>query len=296
MGQRMPAVLIEARSQAQHLVLGEARRGHGAVESRLAFGQGSVLGNDQRIDLAKVLDRRGVAEQHALCCRLAGSDHDGHRRRQAQGARASDDQHGHCIDQAVDPTGFMDGGRPEQPPTQESQQRDPDDCHDEVAGHPVSHALHWRPGALRLQDHLHDAGQHRAGPDLLGAHGQCTGRVVGCTDQHVADALDHRVRYASQQGFIHGAAAFDHNAVDRHGFPGVHAQRVTHMHMGLENVLLVTIRFEPVCRPGRQPQQRCDRRMSLRARLEFKNLAKQSERDDHRGNLEIDSDLAFLDK
>jgi hypothetical protein len=39
---------------------------HRALEARPAFGQRAGLVDDQRVDLAQVLDRRGVAEQHAV--------------------------------------------------------------------------------------------------------------------------------------------------------------------------------------------------------------------------------------
>jgi hypothetical protein len=64
-GQRMLAALVQARGQAQHLVGREAIGGQGTVEGRFAFGQRAGLVDDQRVDLAEVLDRRRVAEQDA---------------------------------------------------------------------------------------------------------------------------------------------------------------------------------------------------------------------------------------
>ena len=109
----MLAALVQARRQPRHFGLGKTRCRYRAVEARLAFRQRAGLVDDQRVDLAEVLDCRGVAEHHALRGRLARRDHDRHRRHQAQCARASDDEHCHGVDQAVDPARL----RPEPPHT-----------------------------------------------------------------------------------------------------------------------------------------------------------------------------------
>jgi hypothetical protein len=74
-----------------------------AFEGRPPFGQRAGLVDDQRVHLAQPLDGRRVAEQDALGRRLAGGDHDRHRRRQPEGAGAGDDQHRDAVDQAEDP-------------------------------------------------------------------------------------------------------------------------------------------------------------------------------------------------
>ena len=63
-----------------------------ALEAGPPFGQSAGLVDDQRVDLAQVLDRRRVAEQDAAQRALAGGHHDRHRRGEAQRARAGDDQ------------------------------------------------------------------------------------------------------------------------------------------------------------------------------------------------------------
>jgi hypothetical protein len=64
-GQRVLAALVEAGCEAQHLVGVEAPR-HRASKLGAPFGQRAGLVDDQGVDLAQVLDRRRVAEQHAL--------------------------------------------------------------------------------------------------------------------------------------------------------------------------------------------------------------------------------------
>ena len=64
--QRVLAALVEARGKTKHFVFGVAGRRHDPVERRLAFGQRAGLVDDQRVDLAEVLDRGRVAEEDAL--------------------------------------------------------------------------------------------------------------------------------------------------------------------------------------------------------------------------------------
>ena len=73
-GQRMLAALVQARGEAQHLV---ARRSPATATARSKAGLPSVsvpvLSTISVSTRAQVLDRRGVAEQHALRRRLAAS-------------------------------------------------------------------------------------------------------------------------------------------------------------------------------------------------------------------------------
>ena len=65
----------------------------------LPFGQRSGLVEDEGIDPLEDLERLGVAHQHARAGPPPGAHHDRHRRGQAQGTRAGDDQHGHRVDE-----------------------------------------------------------------------------------------------------------------------------------------------------------------------------------------------------
>ena len=101
--QRMLAALVEASGQAQHLAGVIGTGAFRTMEYRATFGQRSGFVDNERVDLAEVLDSAGITEQHTATGRLARRDHDRHRRRQPQGAWAGDDQHRHGIDQAEYP-------------------------------------------------------------------------------------------------------------------------------------------------------------------------------------------------
>ena len=72
-----------------------------ARHPRLSFRQRAGLVHDQRVDPLEPLERFGVSDQHARAGAPARADHDGHRRRQAERARAGDDQHRNGAHQRV---------------------------------------------------------------------------------------------------------------------------------------------------------------------------------------------------
>ena len=110
-------------------------------EPRLALGQGAGLVDDQGVDLLHQLERLGVLDEHAGARTAAGPDHDRHRRRQPERARAGDDQHRDRVDQREP----QRRRRPEHGPHDEREHRRGDD-----AGHePARDACRPAPGSAR---------------------------------------------------------------------------------------------------------------------------------------------------
>ena len=79
-------------------------------------------------------------------------DHDRHRRRKTERARARDDEHRDRVDDRVGKARLG----PDPGPDRERDDRRREHRGNEIAGHFVGHALDRRPAALRLGDHLHD--------------------------------------------------------------------------------------------------------------------------------------------
>ena len=241
MRQWMLTALVKAGGQPQNLFSTKAGCCFDALEYRAPFSEGAGFIDDQRINLAQVLDGRRIAEQYPTASSLARSDHYRHRGRQAEGAGAGDDQHRHSVDQTKHPTGLW----PPDSPTNQGQGRDGDDDHHEVAGNDVSQALHRRLRALRLHNHLHDLRKHGFRSDLLRLHHQAAVGVQGCPDERVAHLLQHRQRFASQHGFIDGAFALYDQAIDRDLLSGADAQPIARVHMALRDVLFAAIGIDP---------------------------------------------------
>ena len=101
LGKGMLAPRLQRGRQAQHLVLLEAGRGFDPGQGRLAFGQGSGLVDDERVDRSEPLQCRGIAHQDAGLGAAAGRHHDRDRRGETERARAGDDQHAHGRDEGV---------------------------------------------------------------------------------------------------------------------------------------------------------------------------------------------------
>jgi hypothetical protein len=116
-------------------------------KARSAFGQGSGLVDDEGVDLAQILDRRGIAEQHAVRGAPTRRDHDGHGCGQTQGAGQAMISTATAL---IRPK-TQRGSGPEEAPTEEASAKQ---CRpraiDEVAGHHIGHALHRCLGTLRL--------------------------------------------------------------------------------------------------------------------------------------------------
>ncbi|MDT4816221.1 hypothetical protein FQZ97_492650 [compost metagenome] len=289
MGQRVLAALVQAGGEAKDFGRRELPGTDHAMKHRPALGERAGLVDDQRVDPAEALDRAGVPEEDAIAGSLAGGDHDRHGGGQAERARAGNDQDRYRIDQAEDPAGL----RSEQPPAEESEQRDQDHPHHEIAGHGVRHPLHRGFRALGPRDHLHDLREHRLGADLLRCHHQAAVGIQRSADECIPGFLHHRHGLARQHGFIDGTFALQDYPVDRHLLPGANTQVVARVHVGERNIFLLAIDSDSASGLRRKAQERLDGGGGLRTRLEFEHLPEQGQRNDDRRRFEIDADAAI---
>ena len=146
-------------ASAQQLGLGRTPASRDDRRSRgLPSVSVPVLSTTSVSTCSSTLERFGVLEQHAGVAPRPVADHDRHRRRQAERARARDDQHRDGVDERVRQTRLG----PDDAPDDERQHGDDrDDRRHELAGDAVGQPLDRRAAALRLGDHAHDLREQR---------------------------------------------------------------------------------------------------------------------------------------
>ena len=250
LGQRMLRAFFQAGGERQQFVLRKAFGSDDIGQPRPAFGQGAGLVDDQRIDRSEAFERGGFLDQHAGMRPAPGGGHDRHRRRQAERTGTGDDQHRDRRDDGEDQAGLGAEDRP----GDKGGERDQHDGRDEVEGDAVGQPLNRRARALRLGDQLDDARKRRLGADLFGAHDQRTVLVERAAGQGIALRLFDRQRLARDHRFVDGRAAFQHDAVDRHGIAGTDAQAVAGLDRIERHIGLGTVRRRsaaPSSAPGR---------------------------------------------
>ncbi len=167
-----------------------------------------------------------------------------------------------------------------------------DHARHEVGRDLVGQALDRRTGPARLADHPDDLGQHRLGADPLGPHDQGPVAVDRAADDAISGPFLDRDRLARDHRLVHGARAFEHDAVDRHLLARPDPQPIAGDDAIDRHVLLGAVVAEPPRGLGRQAQQRADGAAGLPARPQLEHLAQQDQRRDHRRGLEVDRDLA----
>ena len=158
-GERVLAAALEARGETRARRLRRVRRHErDRDEARLALGQRARLVDDERVDLLERLERLGVLDEHARRRAAAGADHDRHRRREAERARAGDDEHRDGVDERVREARL---GPERAPRRRTSTTATSDDGGHEARRDHVGEPLDRRAAALRLADHAHDLREQR---------------------------------------------------------------------------------------------------------------------------------------
>ena len=258
-----------------------ARGYHDIGHGRLAAGDGARLVEHHGAHAAQVLQRLGALKQNAHFGALAGADHNGDGRGQAQRAWATDHQHGHGgSERFVDASG-------QNHPCHKSYGRDCEHHGHEHAGDLVGHAGDGRLGGVGVLDELDNLGERRVGAHTRGAEGKRTGAVDGGGADGVAGGLFHGDGLAGERALVHGRRALEYHAVDRDRLAGAHAQ-----HLAGQNGVDVDGGFGTVVGNdgrglGRQVDERLDGAAGLgfAARLEI--FAHGDERQDGAGALKV---------
>ncbi len=70
--------------------------------------------------------------------------------------------------------------------------------------------------------------------------------VYGSADERVAGSLGGRHRLTGDQGLIHCARTFEHDAIYRHTIAGPQAQAIAHLHLLNRDLLVLAAIFQAV--------------------------------------------------
>jgi hypothetical protein len=93
----MFALLLGRRRRGEKIVFAYPAGGQAPGYAWFALGERAGLIHDDGRYLFHSLEGFRILDQNSSLSAAADADHDGHRRSQAESARAGDDQHSHCI-------------------------------------------------------------------------------------------------------------------------------------------------------------------------------------------------------
>ncbi len=302
---RVPAGRLDRADQPQHLVdaglrtIGAGTSTAGAGISAVRAGGAGAGCNDRQQAHPPGGQRPGLVQddgvhppgrfqylrpfdQDAELGATAAADEQRGGGRQAERARAGDDQHGH--------RGRERCRRPlaESEPHREGDGREADHDRDEHGRHPVGEPLDRGLAALRLDDQFRDLRElgvraHPGGPDhqpTVGVHGGAGDRVTH------ADLDRHRL--AGEHARVHRATALLHDPVGGDLLAWAHHEAVAHGQLFNADPQLLAVPQDRHV-PGAQFEQRPQRGAGppLGARLE--EASGEDERRHHGGDLEVDA-------
>ncbi|MDR8937501.1 hypothetical protein FEP65_04407 [Burkholderia multivorans] len=275
----MVAVPLHGRRERKRVVARQVDRVE-RRDGRLAFGQRASLVECDHGRALREFERLRVLDQHAVPRGDTGAGHDRGGRREAERARARDDEHGN----GVEDRGFRAGAGEQ--PADERQHRDAEDRRHEHGTDAIDEALDRRLFRLRGFDEADDARERRFGADRGRLDDERAFAVDRAGRDGVAVVLRDGQAFARDQRLVDMRAARHDASVDRQAFARPHADDRADAHLRERHVALDTV-VDDARAVGPQRVERADRigRLTLRAR--FEPLAEAHERDDDGGRLEI---------
>ena len=225
----------------------------------------------------RLLEVLAPFDQEAVLRPLPRAHHDRRRSRDAERARAGDDQ-----DCDEENEGLRDGVLVEELPNEEGEARDQDDRGDEHGRHAVREPLDWGPRYLGVLDELDDLIQRGVGSDAGRPDRQEAGLVDRRPDRRVADRLLHGNRLARDHRFVDRGGALDDRAVDGDPFAGADDEAIVDLDE-LHRDLFLRAFANHMGRPRREIHELADRVAgpSLRELLEV--FPQEDEADDYGG-------------
>ena len=194
-GQRMGTAALDSGSEPKNLGIldtGDGADNFDSGDARLALRQRARLVHDEYVHPRELFQCLRVFHEHTRVRATSGSHHDGHRRGQAERARARDDQDRHAVHQGVREPGR---GAPQAPGGKRRDGRE-DHGRNEVRGDLVREPLNGRARALRLADHPDDLRQQRVAADAFGPERERPVHADRRPDDTISGRLVHGDRLA----------------------------------------------------------------------------------------------------
>ena len=221
----MLALAFQRGGQGQQFGLGHAVGGQDVGDLRLTAGDGAGLVQRHDLGAAGSFQRSGSLEQDAVFGAHAVAHHDGHRRGKAQSTGAADDQHRDAAGQRIAQL------TAQKQPDHGGDHCNADDRRHKEAGHGVGYLGDGSLGGGGIAHHPDDLGQGGVLTHTGGFAPQKAGLVGRGSAHLVPGGLVHRDALAGQGAFVHGAAAFQHDAVHRDVLTGAHHKDVALLYL-----------------------------------------------------------------
>ena len=192
-----------------------AFQGQDIRDFRTAFGDGTGLVHDDRVDGMGRFQGFAGFDEDTVFSPFASADHDGDWRSQAQGARAGDDQDGDGRRE-----GEFGVDAHDEVPDEACNDGDGDDGRDEVARNGIGHLGDRCLAGTGFIDELDDLADRRVVADAAGCDVDETRLVYRSRRDFIADLFFYRDAFAGNGGFIDAGRPFRNDTVCRDAFTG----------------------------------------------------------------------------
>ena len=276
----MFAVALQRGGEREQLALGHAVCRKQLRHARLALSDGAGLVERDYLGAPRGFKRGGGLEQDAVLCAKPAADHYCYRRCKAERAGAAYDQHRYrAAEREAD---CLPHGKPDY----QRHERDGHDRRHEYAGHLIRKLRYRRLGSRRIADHADYLRQRRILADARCAAADIARLIYRRGGDAIPFRLIDRYAFAGQRRLVHGAAAFDNDAVNGYTVARAHGEHIAELHLLDRNFDLLAVAHE-ARGLGCDGHQRLERvgRLALGASLQ--KLADSDEREYHGGRLEV---------
>ena len=177
----------------------------------------------------------GVLDQNPVAGCNAGAGHDCSGGRQAQGTRAGNYQYRHSVDQCC----F--NRRAVEPPAEQGGKGDQQHHRDKYLADLVHQLLDRRLGGLRVLYQADNARQYGLRPQGHGLDNQATFAIDGAAGDFIPRLFRHRQAFATDQGLVGMALAFNHFAIHREPLAGFDQHQIIETQITDGDILFLAV-------------------------------------------------------